>query len=220
MARFVNVFGFFALCCLATVCTTSLATDLPNGRIELNEEHVGRPPEGFLLWRTGTGELGNWRVVKDATAPAGLAIEHSSRDHTEDRYSLAVHAPVFAESYEVSARIRIISGRMQSAGVALRVRNELNYYLVRINALEERVDVFRVIQGQPRRLTGVETPITRGKWHRIDVLMVKDQIAVAVDSGAMLRVRDRTFLNAGHVALWTEEDNVTRFDGISIVPLQ
>lgn len=212
--------ALIGFCCLTVAGTVSPAIDLPRARIDITDKQVGQSPKGFLFWRTGSGEIGNWRVVNEPSATTGFAIEQSSIDQTDDRYPMAVYEPISAQNYEVSARIKIVSGRMQSAGIALRVRNELNYYLVRVSALEERVDLFRVIQGKLRRITGVEAPIGKLKWHRMDVLAANDQIAVALDDQVMFRVRDRTFLNSGHVALWTEEDNVTRFEEISILPLE
>jgi hypothetical protein len=46
-----------------------------------------------------------------------------------------------------------------------------------------------------------------------------DRFTVSFDGKPVLSVQDRTFANAGKVALWTKADSVTYFDTISITPL-
>ncbi len=58
--------------CLATHAQAQAGPGNP----DLARYAAGPLPSEFLTtWRTGQGALGNWRVVEDATAPGGKAIE-------------------------------------------------------------------------------------------------------------------------------------------------
>ena len=46
-----------------------------------------------------------------------------------------------------------------------------------------------------------------------------DRFSVSYDGKTLFSVTDRTFAEAGGVALWTKADSVTRFDRIAITPL-
>jgi hypothetical protein len=50
--------------------------------IAIDQMKRGLPPAGFTFARTGRGEDGEWSVVEDKTATAGLAIEQTSTDCT------------------------------------------------------------------------------------------------------------------------------------------
>jgi hypothetical protein len=46
-----------------------------------------------------------------------------------------------------------------------------------------------------------------------------DRFTVVFDGKPVLAAEDKTFADAGKVALWTKADSVTHFDAISITPL-
>ena len=47
-----------------------------------------------------------------------------------------------------------------------------------------------------------------------------ERFTVTFDGNQLFTATDRTFTDAGKVALWTKADSVTRFDRIEITPLQ
>ncbi|MFL4980595.1 MAG: hypothetical protein ACJ8FV_19170, partial [Xanthobacteraceae bacterium] len=51
---------------------------------------------------------------------------------------------------------------------------------------------------------------------RLRIEVEGDHITVSLDERLLFKAWDRVFLNDGHVALWTEEDTVARFDRIEI----
>src|SRR5262249_38946372 len=112
----------------AHVLTYSRA-EQPITKIKLTDHRIGHPPESFEFRRTGFGERGQWSVVRDDTAASKLAIEQFSEEPTEDRFPLAVYAPISAKNVEVSARFKIIGGSMQSAGIAVRLTSIEDYYV-------------------------------------------------------------------------------------------
>jgi hypothetical protein len=187
--------------------------------IDLGEHRIGAPPEDFEFAITGHGQPGQWTVVRDTTATDGIAIEQSSRDPTENRYPLAIYAPVSPKDFEVSVRFKIVNGTMQGAGIAARFVDAGNYYVVSASALEERVDLFRVMDGNMERIWGTDADVTRYHWHTLGLVAKHDEFTVFLDNTWVFTAQDRTFLADGRIGLWTEEDNVTRFDRLEITPL-
>ena len=56
-------------------------------------------------------------------------------------------------------------------------------------------------------------------WHKLGVTAADDQFMISFDNASLFTISDRTFLNHGHVGLWTEEDNVARFEQLEIKSL-
>jgi hypothetical protein len=187
--------------------------------IDLARQSVGKPPADFDFAITGEGELGRWSVVGDPTATAGAAIEHRSDDTHEDRFPLAVFRPISAENVDFTARVKIISGTLLAAGIAVGVRSPNSYYAIALSALEHRVDVLLVLNGRVERLESAEAEIARDRWHELRVLVNDDHFTVTVDGAKLITTYDRSRRKDGRVALWTQEDNVTRFDRIAIQAL-
>ena len=213
----------FARCAAAVGIAASIASggsiaaaEQPTTKIDITKDGIGAPPADFEFQRTGEGELGQWRVVRDPTVIGGAAIEHLSTDQHDDRFPLAIYQPLNVENVEVSVRFKIISGTLQTAGIALCLRNPSNYYAVGASALEHRVDLLLFANGKSERIEGAEAEVTLNRWHTLKVAVNDDHFAVSFDNKLLFTTFDRARMKDGRVALWTQEDNVTRFDQIEI----
>ena len=183
-------------------------------RIDIARHGIGTPPADFEFRRTGEGELGQWTVVDDPTAVEGVAIEHISTDQRDDRFPLAIYKPLSAENLKLSVRLKIISGTSQAAGIVLCLRSPDSYYAVTANALEQRVDLVLFTSGKSKRIDSSEAEVLRNRWHTLGVMLNDDHFAVSLDAKMLFTTYDRTRMKDGHIGLWTQEDNVTRFDQI------
>jgi len=200
-----------ALACMGVAALAETTT------IEIAKNGVGNPPADFEFARTGEGDLGQWTVVRDPTASDGFAIEHVSTDQHEDRFPLAIYKPLPQENVAVSTRFKILAGTMLSAGLALSLRNPDSYYAVSASALEQRVDLLLVTNGKVDPIAGsANVNIAIARWHTLKVTLDDDHFVVAFDNKILFTTYDRTRKKDGRVALWTREDNVTRFDQIEL----
>jgi hypothetical protein len=211
-----------ALAAMVAVPTAAQETQ-PGGVIviRVSRTEPGAPPPDFEFWRTGDGEVGRWTVVEDATAIGGKAIAQESVDRTDYRFPLAIYKPVSAEDVEVTTRFKPMSGRAdQAGGIAVRLTTPDDYYVVRANALENNVRFYRVVNGKREQLGGANTKVSAGEWHTLRLRAEGDRFTVSFDEKELFTAKDGTFRRDGKVALWTKADSVTRFDGISIKPLE
>jgi hypothetical protein len=205
---------------LATVSpwTSALAQSSP----DLSRYPVGPlPPEFITSWRTGQGAVGDWRVVIDPSATQGKAIEQASADPTDYRFPLAVYQPVAAQDLEAGVRFKAMAGKVDRAGgLAVRLTDADNYYLARANALEDNVNLYRVVKGRRQQIKGIAVKVSSGEWHTLALTAQGTRFSVSFDGKALFAAEDHTFTGRGKVALWTKADSVTRFDRLEIKPLQ
>ena len=203
----------------ACVVAPAFAVD-SKASIDLDGNRIGVPPlDDFDFGVTGGGQPGQWSVVRDVTAIDGVAIEQSSTDPTENRFPFAIYKPLSLKNLAASIHLKLVKGTMQTAGIAFRFVNADNYYVVSASALEERIDLFRVLAGKMERLGGTDADVALNHWHKLGLVAQGDQFTVSLDDAWLFTVWDRTFLTEGRVGLWTEEDNVTRFDQLEIKAL-
>ena len=86
-------------------------------------------------------------MVADPSAHGERAIEQSSTDTTDYRFPLAIYQPVSGSDVEVTVRFKAIGGaRRPGGGIAVRLADPDNYYVVRANALEDNVRFYRVVK--------------------------------------------------------------------------
>ncbi len=184
--------------------------------VQFTQSLIGKPPPGFEFARTGEGDLGRWLVVPDPTVAGGVAIEHVSSDQHDDRFPLAIYSNLIAENIEASVRLKILSGTPLTAGIAIGVRNPASYYVVAANAYEHRVDLLLFTEGKSERIESAEAEVNANTWHKLAVNANDDHFAISFDERLLFTTFDRTRRKDGRVALWTKEDNVTRFDQLQI----
>jgi hypothetical protein len=185
--------------------------------ISIAKMDVGSPPAGFQFARTGQGDLGRWIVVSDDSSFAGRAIEQSSTDRTDYRFPLAILDSVIAQNVDVSLKFKPVGGRVdQAGGIAVRVLDGDNYYVVRANALEDNVRFYRVLKGRREQIDGVNTKVTGDEWHSLGLKAQGERFTIEFDGKTLFTTSDKTFAGAGKIALWTKSDSVTRFDQIAI----
>jgi hypothetical protein len=185
--------------------------------VALGRAQPGQPPDGFLLARTGQGAPGAWSVVDDTSVPAGRALAQTSADQTDYRFPLAIYDGITGKDVEVTVRFKAVAGRVDRAGgIAVRLTDADNYYVLRANALEDNVNFYRVVQGSRREIRGANAKVASEQWHTLSLKAVGDQYTIGFNDKTLFSVTDKTFPNAGKIALWTKADSVTRFDNLTI----
>ncbi len=198
------------------------------GEVDLSRYQVGPlPREFFTSERTGKGAVGDWRVVEDPTASQGKAIAQVNTDATDYRFPLAIYEPIHAEDLEASVRFKAISGEGDRAGgLAVRVRDADNYYVVRANALEDNVRLYRVVKGDRQQLASATVKVSSGAWHTLALRIEGDQMSASFNGKLLVTRTDQSFAGhqsfagPGRVALWTKADSVTHFEQLKIKPLK
>lgn len=198
--------------------------------LDFEDAPVGTLPKGFSTALTGGGGPVAWAIQDDATSPAGpKVLVQTSQDDTNKRFPLCVYEPFSARDVDLSVRFKPISGKVdQAAGLVFRYRDSGNYYVVRANALEENVVLYKVEDGKRSDLKpvdagliayGKEAPVPGQTWGTLRVVARGSRFSVDLNGRHLFDVEDSTFPEAGKIALWTKADSVTAFDGLRIEAL-
>ena len=189
--------------------------------IEISRMDPGLAPDGFTFWRTGDGDVGDWRVLEDPSASDRQVIAQMSKDPTDYRFPLAVYRPISAKNVDVVLRLKPVGGTVdQAGGIIVRLTTPDDYYVVRANALEDNVRFYRMVKGQRQQLDGANIKIASNEWHTLGLRAENDQFTISFDGSELFSTMDSTFVGSGKVGLWTKADSVTYFDGIAITPLE
>lgn len=178
-------------------------------------------PVAFQPMLTGKGGPVAWSVIDDPTAPAGpKVLAETSKDTTDYRFPLAVFdQPVLAD-LDVAVRFKPVAGEVdRAAGVAVRLTDRDNYYVVRANALEDNVRLYKVVKGDRRQFAGANVKVPSGVWQDLRLVVRGDRFEVFLEGRSLYSATDTTFAAAGRVALWTKADSVTSFDDVRITAL-
>jgi hypothetical protein len=221
--HFTFAFFLLALTVMMLVTTPALAKAKT---WNFDNERVQELPSGWLSERTGQGSEGKWRIVVDSTAlsqPNVLA--QLSDDPTNYRFPLAILEKTNFKDVVLSVRFKAISGkRDQGAGLVWRFRDANNYYIVRANALENNVVLYKMQDGKrislapkgtPENTYGVKARVKASAWNQLGVTVKGSLFTVSLNGQKLFDVEDSTFAEAGKIGLWTKADSVIYFDDLT-----
>jgi hypothetical protein len=178
---------------------------------------VGAAPRGWLLTMTGKGTP-KWTVEKDEGG--GTVLKQSGKA----TFPLALKEGTKVRDGFVEVKFKPISGSEDRAGgIVWRAKDANNYYVVRANALEDNVVLYKTVNGARSSLDlvgkkggyGVKTPVPANQWHTLRVEFEGSRFNVIFNGKPLFAVEDSTFSDAGMVGLWTKADSVTVFDGFT-----
>jgi hypothetical protein len=176
-------------------------------------------PEGWVTGITGEGEA-RWSVVRDSSAPSGSNVLRQAGEAT---FCWAVDSRAKILDGFVESSIKPEGGKEdQAGGLVFRFLDGNNYYVVRMNALEDNVVLYKTVNGKRSPLQvrgrmigyGVDTTVPNGKWSQLRVEFRGAISTVFYNGQKIFEVEDRTFMAAGAVGVWTKADSVTRFDDV------
>ncbi len=188
--------------------------------VGFDDQKAGKAPQGWTAGLTGKGTA-VWSVEKDSTAPSPAMVLKQSGTAS---FPLCVKKDTALTDGYAQVAFKPLTGKIdQAAGIIWRFKDENNYYVVRANALEDNVVLYKVEKGKRSSLEivgrkagyGVSQAVANGKWQTLRVEFVGDTFAVSLNGKEIFRVKDETFTQAGKVGLWTKADSVTLFDNFT-----
>jgi len=188
--------------------------------IDFSGMPVGQLPGGFTAAKTGQGAASLWVVLEDPAVQGGRVLTQTSTDRTDYRFPLAIYEKLCVANVDVSVRFKAVAGRVDRAGgIAVRLTDADNYYVVRANALEDNVNFYRVVQGSRRQIMGSSIKVASGVWYALGLRADGETFTISFNGKTLFTAKDGTFANGGKGALWTKADSVTHFHSLKITTL-
>jgi len=190
---------------------------------QISFERAGALPKGWESGITGQGTV-KWEVVPDdAPSSAPFVLRQSG----EATFCWAAKMDVRIQNGFAEVKFKPVSGKEdQAGGLIFRVQDGNNYYVVRGNALENNVVLYKTVNGKRSSLPvkgrmfgyGVDAKVPSGKWSTLRVEFVGKLFTVSLNGSRLFEVEDETFKDAGGVGVWTKADSVTVFDDFTYGP--
>jgi hypothetical protein len=170
---------------------------------------------------TGVGRPPSWQPVADPDAPDGWALAETAGDPADLRFPLCISGQTVTRDFDATLRFKPISGtRAQVAGLMFRAQSASDYYVVRANALDNSVRLYRVEKGKRSQLASKEAPIEAGKWHSLRVIAANERFEVSLDGKPLFDATDRSLPQAGPLGVWSQADSVTRYGSLLVAPVR
>ncbi len=180
-------------------------------KLDFNQDKAGAPPSNFTTALTGQGKAGVWLVVKN-DAVQGNVLAQTDADATSYRFPVCVYDKLTTKDADISVKLRAISGKGdQGGGLVWRYRDKDNYYVVRANALEDNVVLYKVQNGKREDLPlkgegktyGKKVKVPLLQWNTLRVTVAGKLFTVYLNGAKLYEVEDTTFTEAGKVGVWT-----------------
>jgi len=199
------------LALVMAVSATSYASDV--FRMSLENATVGKLPQGWIAATTGEGPGSAWNVVEDPAAPAGKKVlAQTSTEGPQRLFNLCVAENTSFTDLDLTVAFNAVAGKIdQGGGPVWRYKDAGNYYLARMNPLENNFRVYKVVAGKRTQLATADVTAAIGAWHTIRVVHQGQHIQCYFNGKLSLDVTDNAFPNAGKIGLWTKADAQTRF---------
>jgi len=214
------------------VCAGALAAALPLAHatraradddhtrvIRFSKEDLGKLPTGWKAEKTGRGEGSVWRVVADESSPSktGYVLAQTAKSPRR-LFNLCVLEDSSYRDVEVTVAFKAVRGKIdQGGGIVWRYQDANNYYIARMNPLENNYRFYKVVNGKRTQLAtkeGLIVPV--GEWHTLEIECKGNKIQCELDGKLILEAEDDTFTQPGKVGLWTKADAQTYFDNFAV----
>jgi hypothetical protein len=187
--------------------------------VSFEADAVGAAPKGWTATKTGKGES-RWTVEADQTAPSRRKVVRQAGQAT---FPLLLKDDTSIKDGFIEVKFKAVAGSEdRAAGLVWRAKDANNYYVVRANALEGNVVLYKTVDGNRSSLEivgrrggyGVNIPVPANQWLSLRVDFKGSRFKVIYKGEPIFEVEDQTFADAGMVGLWTKADSVSLFADI------
>lgn len=184
--------------------------DSADSQVQWNFDNTqsGKLPAGAQIF-TGT-----WAVRAEHGAPSAPNV--LCQNGIADYPAIVLGSRVYSD-VTVYTSFKPISGKEDmAAGIIFRVQDKDNYYILRANALEDNVILFKYVKGRRSSIKEGNIKVAKGVWQELRVEAKDSHILGYLNGTLIVDATDSTF-KSGKLGLWTKADSQTCFDNFSIV---
>jgi hypothetical protein len=218
---------------LLVLLVLPMAAGAAERKFDFGEFRENETPPGFRSAITGKGRPGDWKVILEDVPPTLAPLtpqaptsrtKHSvlaqlAQDPTDEHFPLLIYDEEKFGDFTLTTRFKTVSGVMeQMAGIAFRIQNETNYYVVRASSLGNTFKFYKVRDGQREPLVGPDVQIPAREWQELVVDCKGPQIRCLLNGKELISVRDKNSpFASGNIGFWTKSDSISYFTDTKIV---
>jgi Domain of Unknown Function (DUF1080) len=217
---------------LLVLALLALPVTVAERKFDFSEVGENQPPPGFRSTVTGQGKAGDWRVIMDEVPPLlqsltarapvvtkKAVLAQLAQDPTDEHFPLLIYEGETMGDFTLTTRFKTVKGvAEQMAGIAFRIQNETNYYVVRASSLGNTFRFYKVLNGERGPVVGPEVRIPAGVWHELVVECKGNQIRCRLNGNELITATDQVNpFTSGKIGFWTKSDSVSYFADTRIV---
>jgi hypothetical protein len=218
---------FFSL----TGIALALATTAAERKFDFGQFPENQAPPGFRSVVSGQGKPGDWKIIME-DVPSALkpltpqapsvtkkaVLAQLAQDSTDEHFPMLIFDGETFGDFTLTTRFKTVSGSAeQMAGIAFRIQNETNYYVVRASSLGNTFRWYKVVNGVRGLVVGPEVKIPSGVWHEMTISCEGNKINCSLNGQQLIPTITDTSFNRGKIGFWTKSDSVSYFQDTKIV---
>ncbi len=168
---------------------------------------------------TGVGRAVAWKAVPDPAALGGWALSEMAGDATDLRFALCISEQTVARDLDATLRFKPVGGsHARAGGLVLRAQSASDYYVVRADALEGSVRLYRMQRGRRAQIAAKDVPVESDQWHALRVVLKGNDFEVSLDGVPLFKATDASLPQPGTVGVWSQADSVILFGSLLVAP--
>src|ERR1035437_4819401 len=182
-------------------------------------------PTGFRSTVAGEGKPGDWKVIMDEVAPLlaplttqspvvtrRAVLAQLSREALDEHFPLLIYEGETFSDFKLTTKFKTVGGGLEKmAGIAFRMQDEKNFYVVRASSLGSSFRFYKVVNGERGEPIGPAVEVSSGVWHELGVECKGSQIRCTLDGKEMFPPLGDGSFASGKVGFWTKSDSVSYF---------
>jgi hypothetical protein len=174
-------------------------------RRSFDGDPAGAVPPGMTVFS------GSWAVRAEPGAPS--APNALCQTGTAEFPALALDDATYTDVI-LTAQVKPIAGKTdRAAGLIARIQDKDNYYILRANALENNVNLYKYVGGKRDVIKEGRATVPAGQWQELRLEVAGNHLRGSLNGQPVVEATDDTFA-AGTVGLWTKADSQTCFDDV------
>lgn len=172
-------------------------------------------PEHYKVEATNQqGPLASWGLSQYIKGPNGEPVIAMTAANDDERgtYNLLWSGQRPFQNGSIEILVKALSGEVdQGGGIMWRVQDKNNYYVARINPLENNFRFYKVVDGERSEIASADYTADEGAWVSLKIEQQGNAFTGYLDGEKTLEATDDAIGAAGGVGFWTKADAATAF---------
>ena len=193
-------------------------------RFDFSQFPIDQTPTNFQSTVSGEGKPGDWKIIEDDVPPllAPLSphapkfakrnvLAQTAQDPTDEHFPLLIFKDETFADFTLTTRFKIVRGDVeQMAGIAFRIQDEKNYYVLRASG-QGSFRFYKFVAGLRSPPIGPEVQIATNVWHDLKIECKANQIFCWLNGKDLIPPLTDTSFAYGKIGFWTKSDSVSYF---------
>lgn len=178
----------------------------------------GTLPGSYVVGTLFDGRpAGEWKIlITDRAKSASQVLAQLQPKGTDQTHKLLLLEGTESTNIDVEVSYLAVAGKADLGGGLLwRAKDDRNYYLLRASLVEQKIRLYRVVNGVQQIVKQIDRPLPATGWHKLRIVQRGCEMKALFDEAVLFRACDTTY-TSGRIGLWTKADAVTYFDDLTL----